>query len=326
LRTVAVIGLGNIATRHRRNLKLLFPHCRLLAMSASGRFPTAPVSDCDEVVSNIDEIIRSSAELVIVASPAPFHAEHTIPLLKAGIPTLIEKPVTTCVEEAKRLEAVVEKTQTPVTVGYCLRYLPSSLEVKALLDKGAIGRIYNARIEIGQYLPDWRPSKDYRSSVSANAELGGGALLELSHELDYAQWLLGNLTLQHAHLRSSDELGLEVEDLVDIVTTTESGALINIHLDFLQRQAYRRCRFVGSEGTIEWDLIKNEVKQITHTVENIVYSDPVWDKNKMYLNMLQDFINMTKGNKHDCIDLQQATKTVELIEIIKQHANTQTQG
>ncbi|MGF1802119.1 Gfo/Idh/MocA family oxidoreductase [Vibrio gigantis] len=326
MKTVAVIGLGNIATRHRRNLKLLFPQCRLLAMSASGRVPADPVSDCDQVVSDVDEIIRSSAELVIVASPAPCHAEHTIPLLEAGIPTLIEKPVTTCVEEAKCLEAIVEKTQTPVTVGYCLRYLPSSLEVKALLDKGSIGELYNAYIEIGQYLPDWRPSKDYRSSVSANAELGGGALLELSHELDYAQWLLGDLTLQHAYLRSSDELSLEVEDLADIVTTTKSGALVNIHLDFLQRQAYRRCRFVGSKGTVEWDLIKNEVKQTNHTGESTVYSDPAWDKNKMYLNMLQDFINMTKDNKHSCIDLQQAGQTVELIETIKQYAKTQTKG
>ena len=326
MKTVAVIGLGNIATRHRRNLKLMFPQCRLLAMSASGRVPTAPVSDCDEVVSDVDEIIRLGAELVIVASPAPFHAEHTIPLLQAGIPTLIEKPVTTRVEDVQHLQTVVDETQTPVAVGYCLRYLPSSQEVKALLDKGAIGELYNANIEIGQYLPDWRPSKDYRSSVSANVELGGGALLELSHELDYAQWLLGDLTVRHAHLRFSDELGLEVEDLVDVVTTTQSGTLVHIHLDFLQRQAYRRCRFVGSKGTVEWDLIKNEVKQTNHTGESTVYSDPAWDKNKMYLNMLQDFINMTKDNKHSCIDLQQAGKTVELIETIKQHAKTQTKG
>lgn len=326
MKVVAVIGLGNIATRHRRNLKLLFPQCRLLAMSASGRIPTDPVSDCDEVVSDIDEIIRSDAELVIVASPAPFHVDHTIPLLRADIPTLIEKPVTARLEDVQRLESVVDKTQTPVAVGYCLRYLPSSLEVKALLDKEAIGLLYNAHIEIGQYLPDWRPNKDYRSSVSANAELGGGALLELSHELDYAQWLLGDLTVQHAYLRSSDELGLAVEDLVDVITTTESGALVNIHLDFLQRQAYRRCRFVGSKGAIEWDLIKNEVKQTDDTGESIVYSEPAWDKNKMYLNMLQDFISITKTNKHRCVDLRQAGKTVELIETIKLHAKTQNKG
>jgi predicted dehydrogenase len=261
-----------------------------------------------------------------VASPASFHAEHAVPLLQAGIPTLIEKPVTSDVEDSQYLKQVAAKTGTPVAVGYCLRYLPSAMKVKELLDAKAIGTLYNAHIEIGQYLPDWRPSKDYRDSVSANASLGGGALLELSHELDYSQWLLGPLAVQFAHLRSSDELDLDVEDLADIVATTEAGAVVNIHLDFLQRKAYRRCRFVGSTSVLEWDLIANNVIQISASGEEILYSEPAWDKNKMYLNMLQDFINMTKDNKHSCIDLQQAGKTVELIETIKQYAKTQTTG
>ncbi len=293
-------------------------------MSASGRLPTEVISDCDQIVSSIDELIQLEVGLTIVASPAPFHASHAIPLLEAGIPVLIEKPVTSNKEDINRLIEIASRFNTPVAVAYCLRYLPSTIEVKSLLNKGTIGQLYNVSIEVGQYLPDWRPSKSYRNSVSANAELGGGALLELSHEFDYAQWLLGDLTLQYAHLRSSNELGLEVEDLVDVVTTTKSGSLVNIHLDFLQRKAYRRCRFVGSEGSIEWDLMKNEVKQFIHLGENTIYSDPYWDKNKMYINMLQDFVCMTKENKHDCIDLQQARKTVELIEIIKQYDKSKT--
>ncbi len=38
--------------------------------------------------------------------------------------------------------------------------------MKALLDSNAIGILYNANIEIGQYLPDWRPNRDYRICVS----------------------------------------------------------------------------------------------------------------------------------------------------------------
>ncbi|USD60249.1 Gfo/Idh/MocA family oxidoreductase [Vibrio sp. SCSIO 43140] len=321
MKTVAVIGLGNIATRHRRNLKHLFPETRLLAMSASGRVPGENVSDCDLVVSSIEEVIRQGAELVIIASPAPFHAQHAIPFLKAGIPTLIEKPVTACFEDSKKLIAIAEHTQTPVAVGYCLRYLPSSQVVKQLLESQSIGNLLNAQVEIGQYLPDWRPTKDYRETVSAKESLGGGALLELSHELDYTQWLLGNLEIQFAHLRSSTQLSLEVEDLVDTVAITDSGAVVSIHLDFLQRQAYRRCRFVGSQGTIEWDLIKNEVKQTLLTDTSVIYSEPDWDKNNMYLNMVLDFIAKTKGKQSNCVGLHQAAKTIELIETIKSGAN-----
>jgi len=317
---VAVIGLGNIATRHRRNLKLRFPDAILFAMSASGRTPSESVSDCDCIVLSIDELIINEVELVIVASPAPFHAKHAIPLIEAGIATLIEKPVTTTVEDAKAIQDAIDEYQTPVSVGYCLHYLPSAQKLKTLLESGVIGTLYNAQIEIGQYLPDWRPSKDYRDSVSANKHLGGGVLFELSHELDYAQWLLGPLTLQFSLLRSSQELVLDVEDMADMIVLTNTGAVATIHLDFLQRKAYRQCSFVGSEGRVDWDLIKNQLVLTTAVETTVLYSEPEWDKNQMYLAMVEDFIQMIKQKKHACTSLMEATKTVVLIDKIKKNS------
>ena len=317
---VAVIGLGNIATRHRRNLKGLFPNVELLVMSASGRIPTEEISDSDGIVTSIEALIEANVELVIVASPAPFHAQHSIPLIEAGIPTLIEKPVTTTYEDANAIKKAIAEHGTPVAVGYCLRYLPSAQKLKVLLDNKAIGTLYNAHIEIGQYLPDWRPSKDYRECVSANEKLGGGALFELSHELDYAQWLLGPLDLQHAILRSSDELDLQVEDMADILALTESGAVANIHLDFLQRKAHRQCSFVGSEGRIDWDLIQNQLTLTTAAEITVLYSESEWDKNQMYLAMVTDFIQMIQQQPHNCITVNDASLTVDLISQIKQKA------
>ena len=318
---VAVIGLGNIATRHRHNLKLLFPRVELLVMSASGRVPKESIDDCDGIVTSIEELVQAQVELVIVASPAPFHAQHSIPFIEAGIPTLIEKPVTTSVDDAKAINRAIELHQTPVSVGYCLRYLPSAQKLKVLLDKGLIGTLYNAHFEIGQYLPDWRPNKSYRDSVSAQKKLGGGALFELSHELDYAQWLLGPLDVKHSILRSSEELALDVEDMADIVALTESGAVATIHLDFLQRKAHRQCSFVGSEGRIDWDLMLNQLTLTTATETSVLYSEPSWDKNQMYLAMIEDFIQMIEKNKHTCIKFTDAVRTVCLIDEIKQQAS-----
>ena len=317
---VAVIGLGNIATRHRRNLKSLFPNVELLVMSASGRIPTDEISDSDGIVTSIEALIEANVELVIVASPAPFHALHSIPLIEAGIPTLIEKPVTTTSEDANAIQKAIDEHGTPVAVGYCLRYLPSAQKLKVLLDNKVIGTLYNMHIDIGQYLPDWRPNKDYRDCVSTNEKLGGGALLELSHELDYAQWLLGPLDLQHAILRSSDELDLQVEDMADILALTESDVVASIHLDFLQRKAHRQCSFVGSEGRIDWDLIQNQLILTTAEEIKVLYSEPEWDKNQMYLAVVTDFIQMIKQQPHDCIKVNEAVLTVDLVSEIKQKA------
>ncbi|OLQ86152.1 oxidoreductase [Vibrio panuliri] len=317
---VAVIGLGNIATRHRRNLKSLFPHAKLLAMSASGRTPGESISDCDEIVNSIDALIEQKVQLAIVASPAPFHARHANVLLAAKIPVLIEKPLATSSDDCFEISEAARQSGTAVAVGYCLRYLSSAQRIKALFEQGIIGDLYHAHIEIGQYLPDWRPGRDYRQCVSARSELGGGALLELSHELDYAQWLLGPLDLQYAILRSSSELGLDVEDSADLMTTTGSGAVVTVHLDFLQRQAYRCCRFVGSQGVVEWDLIGNSIHFIDLHGRRELYSEPKWDKNLMYLEMVRDFVRAIKQQDNQVITLSEASLSVSLIEQIKQRA------
>jgi predicted dehydrogenase len=321
MKKVAVIGLGNIANRHRHNLKLLFPKVELLVMSASGRVPKEHIDDCDGLVTSIEELVQAEVELVIVASPAPFHAQHSIPFIEAGIPALIEKPVTTSVEDAKAIHRAIELHQTPVSIGYCLRYLPSAQKLKVLLESDRIGTLYNANVEIGQYLPDWRPNKNHRDSVSAQKKLGGGALLELSHELDYAQWLLGPLDVKHSILRTSKELALDVEDMADIIALTESGAVATIHLDFLQRKAHRKCSFIGSEGRIDWDLMLNQLTLTTVTETSVLHSDPRWDKNQMYLAMIEDFIQMINKKKHTCIKFTEAIRTVSLIDEIKQQAS-----
>ncbi|HFQ5588175.1 TPA: Gfo/Idh/MocA family oxidoreductase [Vibrio vulnificus] len=315
---VAVVGLGNIATRHRRNLKQLFPSALLYAMSASGRVPQETVNDADLLVTSIEELIELRVQLVVIASPAPFHALHSIPLIKAGIPVLIEKPVTATVDDVKRLQSIASQYNTPVSIGYCLRYLSSALQMKSLLSLGKIGYLYHAHVEIGQYLPDWRPSKDYRDSVSAKASLGGGALLELSHEFDYTQWLLGDLTLEHAILRQTKELGLEVEDSADLLLSTSKQAIVHMHLDFLQRKAHRQCRFVGSKGVLEWDLIGNEIRFVTPQGVQVLYSEPKWDKNQMYTAMLADFVAQIHQQPNQCVSLAEAAQSVELIEEIKQ--------
>ena len=60
-------------------------------------------------------------------------------------------------------------------------------------------------------------------------------LLELSHEIDYIQWLIGSMKVHYAQLRSSSELNLEVEELADIVLVSQTGTVCNVHLDLLQK-------------------------------------------------------------------------------------------
>ncbi|KLV44139.1 hypothetical protein SH16_01993 [Aeromonas caviae] len=142
-------------------------------------------------------------------------------------------------------------------------------------------------------------------------------MLELSHEFDYIQWLLGPLQVKYASLSSSEELGLSVEDMADIMLGDKTGAIATVHLDFLQRKAHRKCRVIGSEGTLEWDLIQNSVSLSSANGIEVIHCEPAWDKNQMYLGMIADFVNLIQGAKHHSISIDDATRTVALIEAIK---------
>jgi len=290
IESVAVIGLGNISKRHRCNLRLRFPDAKILVMSASGRVTNEVLDNADVVLTGLQELIDAKPYLVIVASPAPFHASHAIAILEAGIPVLVEKPLTSTTTDATSIINAASKLATPVSVGYMVRYLRSAQLMKKYLEQGVIGSVYNVSVNIGQFLPEWRPTKDFRKSVSANRSLGGGVLLELSHELDYIRWLLGDISFQYAILRSSSELELDVEELADLVLMSESGAICNIHLDFLQKHSQRKCSFIGSTGRIDWDLLNNTINLFNSEGLEILFSEPDSDRNQMYLDMLDDFI------------------------------------
>jgi predicted dehydrogenase len=311
---IAVLGMGSISSRHRKNLKKLYPNANIIVMPARERVVDIQhVENADVVVNNMDEMTVHPLNFAIVASPASLHIEQTLMLVKSNIPVLIEKPVGLKLEQVQVLEAELALNPTQVNVAYCLRFMPALETVKKILDQQQLGSILNIHSEVGQFLPDWRSDKDYTQSVSSSLALGGGALFELSHEFDYLHYLFGDLSHQHSHLRCSAELKLEVEDLADVMLTTKSGAVCYVHLDFLQETAQRSCTITGTKGRLNWDLIENKVSVFTNQDETVIFSDQGWDKNEMYLSMINDFV-LKDGRACSLLD---AKSTLELILTIK---------
>ena len=82
-------------------------------------------------------------------------------------------------------------------VGYNLRFHPVLIYLKQFLIRK---KIFSINVISHSYLPNWRKI-NYRHSISANKKLGGGVLLELSHELDYLKWIFKNIKIVTIHLR-----------------------------------------------------------------------------------------------------------------------------
>lgn len=194
--------------------------------------------------------------------------------------------------------------------------------MKGLVEGRRIGRLHAVQIDIGQYLPDWRPQSDYRRNVSANKGLGGGVLLELSHEFDYLRWLLGDFDKAYCIMRNSGQLEIDVEDCVDIMLSRADGLVAQLHMDFLQRKATRKCKLIGEHGSLLWNLNSNTIVLETAAGDETLFSEPDLDRNAMYLAQLDGFIALVKGRSTPRITLDDGLAVLAMIEAMRQSAAT----
>jgi predicted dehydrogenase len=237
-------------------------------------------------------------------------------ILQAGVPVLIEKPL--CVELSDVSTLSLDNRKAKIGVGYNLRFLPAAQLVKKILTEGNIGQISTVFSEVGQFLPDWRPGVDYKKGVSAREELGGGALLELSHELDYLNWFFGRFSKVSAITRNSNTLNIDVEDSVDALLTNDQGTIFHLHLDFLQRSPSRSFKAIGTKATLVWDLLANEVQLLKPGKESqVIFSDPDYDRNEMYIEQLRAFIEFSKDISEFSSTIENGIEVMRLIEAIR---------
>jgi predicted dehydrogenase len=181
-----------------------------------------------------------------------------------NVPVFMEKPLAHTLGDAvaalELLGPVLERSQ----LGYNLRFSESLVAFRDLVRGGQFGQVLRFSAETAQYLPDWRPGKDYRETVSARADLGGGALLELSHELDYLRWIFGEWDWVSAWTGRTSSLEIDVEDtaLVTIGIEGDQAAtqlVGQLSLDFVRRDKTRTITAICESGTLRWDGIAGTV-------------------------------------------------------------------
>ena len=254
-----VVGLGSIGRRHARLLRQLLPGARI----AAWRRPSSdrvPIEGIDETFTNLDEVLRFAPQGAVIANPASVHMEAALPLARAGVHLLVEKPIAAMPAGVAELLAASTAAGIVLMTGYNMRFSPSLLRFRELLAQRRVGALLSVRAEVGQYLPSWRPGTDYRESVSARAALGGGVLLELSHEIDYLRWLFGEITSVNAVLRRQSRLEIDVEDTAHLVLgfAASAGAqplVAALNMDFVRQDAVRNCTVLGEEGSLRWNAM-----------------------------------------------------------------------
>lgn len=307
-----VIGMGSIAHRHIQNLRYLHPEAEIMAVSSSGKNVELP--NGASTIASLNQALEHPLHYCIVASPAAFHTSIALAFLRAGVPVLVEKPLASDSVDGAKFCASSQFHQAPIArVGYCLRFLSTAAIVRQMLRSGSLGELYNVYSFVGQYLPLWRPNSDYRSSVSASKALGGGALLELSHELDLLNWFIDDLNVVYSCLREQMELNLEVEECADLILEAPTRCLVSLHMDFIQKSPVRRMEFFGEKGVIRWNLMSNKIKISINGISPKIIHGTERENGEMYIQMLRAFEAEIEGRPHPLVANLATVKEAQVV-------------
>ena len=285
----------------------------------------------NHIFSTMAEALAFKPQLAVIANPASFHLSNAMPLAEIGVHLLIEKPLSVTTEGIEDLIKACKKTSAVLAVGYNLRFLQSLQKFKSMLDDYVIGDVWSVRSEIGQYLPSWREASDYRQSVSAQQELGGGVLLELSHEIDYLSWIFGEVDFVQAILTQQSDLEIDVEDTAHLIlgfvsNGTEKPLIATVNLDFIRQDTMRRCTAIGKLGSLRWNGIAGTVElwaSGTQGWQEMYKHQAVRDES--YIAEWQNFIACIKQGVEPLITGDDGLKVMQVIDAARLAAKTKSQ-
>ncbi|HVU25310.1 MAG TPA: Gfo/Idh/MocA family oxidoreductase [Opitutus sp.] len=206
---VGLVGCGAVAQ---------FAHIPALrALRADGRVTVAAVVDPDagrrdqtarqlgaRGCADLGELRAGEIELAVIASPARFHAEQAIQLLKAGCDVFCEKPLAATVPDGEAMVAAAREAGRRLGVGLMRRFYPALEAIREFVVAETFGALKTFEIQEGGPF-NWPAAT---ASFFDPKQAGGGVLLDAGvHVLDVLAWWLGDPA--EWHYADDAEGGLE---------------------------------------------------------------------------------------------------------------------
>lgn len=329
LKRILIVGLGSIGKRHLRLARELMPDAQI-AVLRHQRCEDQDIANLgiDHCYTSLDEALLFQPQAAVIANPATHHLAAALALAQAGVHLLIEKPLAATSQGVAELIETCHTKRIVMMVAYNLRFLPSLQKFRELLGEQRVGRVLSVRAEIGQFLPSWRPDSDYRQTVSAKASLGGGALLELSHEIDYLRWLFGEVKWVSAIQCKQSSLEIDAEDTAHMIMEFASPpevtpVVANLSMDLIRHDTTRTCTVIGETGTLRWNAL-------TGTVELFEQGGSSWQtlfthqpqRDESYLAEWRHFLGCVAEGTSPLISGDDGLGVLKIIEAARQSSTT----
>jgi predicted dehydrogenase len=185
-------------------------------------------------------------DLVVVASPTPFHAEQATAAFEHGIDVFCDKPIAPTLQQADAMIAAAEAHGRKLMVYQPHRARVEVVALREILSQDLIGPLTMIKRGISRYVrrDDWQAFSRY----------GGGMLNNYgAHYVDQLLYLAGSRARRiSCALHTVASLG-DAEDVVKALIETESGVLLDLDINMAAAHPMPAWQILGQRGSIVLD-------------------------------------------------------------------------
>ena len=318
------VGLGGIGQRHLRILRDLIPNVEISAVRKRGRrFEITDQLEADYSVdliekyqirefSTLADALRAGQDFAIVANPTRLHLETAYEIIVAGVPVLVEKPLS---DQAGRIDEfvnLIKDSGVCVRVGYMTRFHPAAKRMQQILASGVLGEVHCINFWANSYMPEWHRYEPVSDLYASREDLGGGVLATEVHEIDLLCWLFGRPTMVMSIGKSSTSQKWSIHDTACVLIEQQyQGAKVITSglLSFAQRKNSREIMIWGELGLLNWNIASGELKLNYEDKDEIWRFDHI-ERNSLFQEQMVEFLEAMQSS---------ATPTTVVDDILNTH-------
>lgn len=285
---ILFFGMGSIGRRHAMLISKLYPEHELFAFRTYKGQLKDPI-DINEIY-NWKQVDNIKPDTAFITNPTYLHINTALKCAKRNMNIFIEKPIDCSDEKMNDLLKEVEKRNLITYVAYVLRFHPIIDYLKNNLDLKKISRV---EVRCRSNFPDWRINQDHLKLYSAFEAKGGGVLLELSHEIDYINYLFEKIEGISGQTFKKYNVTVDTDDYANLNIRTSTVKRINLILDIgsLTTERYLKI-FFKENGYLTADLINREIS-FTNKRKPVRFE---MAENDIFEKQLVYFFNRTNDN------------------------------
>lgn len=318
---IGVVGLGNMGKHHVRVLSEL-PTVELVAVadpSESARYEVERSRRLKTYESMAHMLEGEELDAVTLAIPTSQHEASAMRAIEAGIPFLIEKPLSGTIESARRIVNAAIQAGVMGTVGHVERYNPAVQAVKRGLVAGELGRVFQLRA--------------IRTGPLPTRIQDVGVVVDLAtHDLDVIRHLV-NEPVERVFAETARRMHSEHEDLSTSLLRFHDGTIALLDVNWLTPVKIRELTVVGENGMYRLDYISQDLffYENSHTQywsdftgrQGVSEGNMVRyriDRAEPLRRELEAFTNAVAGKEVDLVSLEDGLLAVSLAEALKESA------